>query len=256
MSEGPRSEHPHASGSYGRTTPPSPSPIAPDERHGAAHPGQCVRRCRLVSHVEPGETQRRWNSNLHAYETLLDDAVPPDAQRGLDVGCGEGETARRLRTRVASVVGLDRDEACIAEARRLGGDISYILGELEHVDLPENGFDVVTAVAVLHQMDQEAALYHLARLVAPGGVLVVVGLAKSRTVTDYAYDIRDAIAVRRHTLMKEVWHTPAPTVWPPPLSWGGTRRAALGVLPTASFRRVPYFRYGLTWVKPQSPESP
>jgi 2-polyprenyl-3-methyl-5-hydroxy-6-metoxy-1,4-benzoquinol methylase len=220
-----------------------------------AHPGQRVRRCLLVSHVEPVDAQRRWNSNLHAFETLVE-AVPLDAQRGLDVGCGEGETARRLRTRVASVVGLDRDEACIAEARHHGGDISYIVGELEHVDLPENGFDVVTAVAVLHHMDQQAALCRLARLVAPGGVLLVVGLAKSRTVTDYAYDIRDAIAVRRHTLTKAVWHTPAPIVWPPPLSWADTRRASLGVLPTASFRRIPYFRYRLTWVKPQNPESP
>ena len=206
-------------------------------------------RCRLVSHVEPGKTQRRWNNNLHAFDMLLDEAVPPDAQRGLDVGCGEGETARRLRNRVASVVGLDRDEASIAEARRLGGDITYVLGDLEHVDLPENGFDVVTAVAMLHHVDQHAALRHMARLVAPGGVLLVVGLAKSRTVSDYACDLRDAITVRRHSFRKEIWHTTAPMTWPPPLSWDGARQAALDVLPTATFRRVPYFRYCLTWVK-------
>ncbi len=204
-----------------------------------------------MSRGEQAETQRRWNSNLHALERLLDTTVPPGARHGLDVGCGEGETSRRLRSRVPSVLGLDRDEASIEEARRLGGDISYVLGDLEQVDLPDNRFDVVTAVAVLHHMDQRTALCHLARLVAPGGVLLVVGLARSRAVTDYAYDIRDAIAIRRHTWTKDVWHTPAPMVWPPPLSWRGARRAALDALPTASFWRVPYFRYGLTWVKPR-----
>lgn len=163
-----------------------------------------------MSQGEPVETKRRWNSSLHALGRLLDASVPPQARHGLDVGCGEGETARRLRTRVPSVVGLDRDEASIEEARHLGGDISYLLGELEHVDLPENGFDVVTAVAVLHQMDQQTALCRLASLVAPGGVLLVVGLARSRTVRDYAYDVRDAIAIRRHTLTNDVWHTSAP----------------------------------------------
>ena len=150
-----------------------------------------------MSQGEPIEAQRRWNSNLHALERLLETAVPTQARHGLDVGCGEGETAR----------------------------------------------------------DQQTALCRLASLVAPGGVLLIVGLARSRTVSDYAYDVRDAIAIRRHTLTKHVWHTSAPMVWPPPLSWSGARQSALDVLPAASFRRVPYFRYGLTWVKPRSVES-
>src|SRR4051812_6652070 len=78
-------------------------------------------------------SSERWNSNLHAFEVLLD-ALPEGAHRGLDVGCGEGETARRLRRRVPQVVGLDPDVLSIKEARSCDDDIEYIVGELESVD--------------------------------------------------------------------------------------------------------------------------
>jgi SAM-dependent methyltransferase len=191
----------------------------------------------------------RWNSNLHAFEALLR-LVPTDAQRGLDVGCGEGETARRLRTRVASVVGVDPDEASIAEARTHEDDISYVVGDLDHPSLDAGAFDVVSAVAVLHHLDHRDGLRRLASLVAPGGTLLVVGLAKSRGLAELARDGIDAVAIRRHTLTKGVWETPAPKVWPPPMSYAGARQASLDVLPDASYRRVPYFRYALTWHKP------
>lgn len=191
----------------------------------------------------------RWNSNLHAFDILLR-SVPAGAQRGLDVGCGEGETARRLRTRVESVVGIDPDRASIEEASAHGDDIAYHLGGLGEVDLDAASFDVVASVAMLHQVDHSTALGQLARLVRPGGVLLVVGLARSGSVRDLARDARDAVAIRRHTMTKDVWETPAPKLWPPPLTYAETRAASLATLPDSTYERLPYFRYGLTWRAP------
>lgn len=190
----------------------------------------------------------RWNSNLHAFEHLLRQ-VPARAQRGLDVGCGEGETARILRRRLPSVAGIDPDEAPITEARAYGDDIEYRVAAVETVDLPCDAFDVVSAVAMLHHTEHGAALRRLSEFVAPGGCLLVVGLARSRCMRDYARDARDAISIRRHTLTKSVWDTPAPKIWPPPLSYEEARAASHDVLPEAHFGRLPYFRFGLTWVK-------
>lgn len=187
----------------------------------------------------------RWNSNLHALEILLEQ-VPDGAETGLDVGCGEGETSRRLGQRVPRVVGIDCDAASIAVARDRNDDIQYILGDFLAEDLDQR-FDVVTSVAMLHHVDHTSALTRMAGLVRPGGVLLVVGLAKSRSVGDFARDAWDTVAVRRHTLTNRVWETTAPIVWPPPLSHGQVRAATLSVLPDANVRRVPYFRYGLTW---------
>lgn len=191
----------------------------------------------------------RWNSNLHAFERLLA-TIPAGAHRGLDVGCGEGETARRLRARVASVVGLDRDVPSIAGARAYGDDIEYRVGDVCTTDLPAGSFDVVSAVAVLHHLDQRDGLAALAALVRPGGLLLVVGLARSRSARDLARDAFDAVALRRHSLRRGVWETPAPTVWPPPLTYADTRSASLEVLPGAWFERAPYFRYALRWERP------
>ena len=183
-------------------------------------------------------------------------SIPNGARRGLDVGCGEGETTRRLRMRVPSVVGLDRDLPSVELARSYDDDIDYVHGDFGGVDLPDGAFDVVTAVAVLHHLDQRTGLAKLAALVRPGGVLLVVGMARSRAVGDFARDAVDAVAVRRHTFTKDVWETPAPKLWPPPLTYGDTRAASLSVLPTGQFRRVGYFRYGLTWVRPPDANSP
>jgi len=191
----------------------------------------------------------RWNSNLHAFEVLLR-SVPEGAQRGLDVGCGEGETARRLRTRVPSVVGIDPDRPSIEQAQAREDDIEYHIGSLGEVDLAEASFDIVCSVAMLHHVDQVTGLTQLAQLVRPGGMLLVVGLARSRSPRDFVRDTRDAFAIRRHTVTKGVWETPAPKLWPPPLSYSETRAASLATLPDARYERLPYFRYGLTWRAP------
>ena len=190
----------------------------------------------------------RWNSNLHAFEMLLKH-VPDGAHRGLDVGCGEGETARRLRRRVPDVVGLDPDAPSIEEARSWDDDVAYVVGDLGSAGLPDASFDVVSAVAMLHHVDQREGLGQLARLVRPGGVLLVVGLARSRSLRDFTRDGFDAVAMRRYSLRRGVWQTPSPKVWPPPLTYGESRKVSLDALPGAQFGRIPYFRYGLTWAR-------
>jgi 2-polyprenyl-3-methyl-5-hydroxy-6-metoxy-1,4-benzoquinol methylase len=194
-------------------------------------------------------TRRRWNNNLHAFDRLLR-TIPASARRGLDVGCGEGETARRLRARVAEVVGIDPDEPSIVEARSYGDDIRYEVSDLESADLEPRSFDVVAAVASLHHMDHDTALAQLARYVAPGGVLLVVGLARSKTPLQYARDGIDMIAMRPHILVRGMWHTPAPKTWPPPMTYTEARRSAEVILPGVEYRRVAHFRYTLRWTAP------
>jgi len=162
---------------------------------------------------------------------------------GIDIGCGEGETARILHAHgVASVVGVDPDGPSIDEARRIGGDgVTYVQADALHVALPQA--DVVTSVAMLHHVDMAEGLRAMASLVAPGGVLLVVGLAKSKYPRDLLYDAAGSVAVRLH----RQWHTTAPIVWPPPVTYAEARRIAEGVLPGVRYRREIQFRYTLAW---------
>jgi 2-polyprenyl-3-methyl-5-hydroxy-6-metoxy-1,4-benzoquinol methylase len=187
-------------------------------------------------------TTRR-NANLDVFRSLLRRELPGGAATGIDVGCGEGETARVLRAHgVRQVLGLDPHAPSVDEARRIGGEgIEYVHADLFEVDAPPA--DVVTAVAMLHHVDMTDGLRRLASLVAPGGTLLIVGLATSRYPADLPYDLAGVVAVRLH----RQWHTTAPIVWPPPVSYRDARRIAGDVLPGVRFRRDPRFRYTLAW---------
>jgi SAM-dependent methyltransferase len=190
-----------------------------------------------------------WNHNTH-YHRVIFEAVPQGSRRALDVGCGEGRLTRELRRLVPEVVGIDRDRPSIALARASdpGGDIVYLEGDALTYPFEPESFDLVTAVASLHHMDAEPALVRLSSLVRTGGVLAIVGLARS-SPGDL---LLDAVAIVPNWVRRvraPYWRPRSPTVWPPPESYASMRRIAGRVLPGAEFRRRLYWRYTLVWVK-------
>ena len=186
----------------------------------------------------------RRNANLDVFRALLARELPSGSvATGIDIGCGEGETARILHAHGAgAVVGVDPHEPSIDEARRIGGDgLTYVHADALHVELPHA--EVVTSVAMLHHVDMVEGLRAMASLVAPGGLLLVVGLAKSTYPRDLLYDSAGSLAVRLH----RPWHTTAPIVWPPPVTYPQARRIAKDVLPGVRYRREIKLRYTLAW---------
>ena len=196
-----------------------------------------------------------WNHNIHYHPVVLG-AVPADGRRALDVGCGEGILTRQLTHYVPQVVGIDRDPTCIRVAREHPGPaIDYVLGDvLEHPFKPES-FDFVVSVAFLHHVDVETGLTRMSELLRPGGRLAVIGLGRNRQPVDLPLDVVGVTADRLHKLSKtERSDGVAPQVWPPPLTFGQTRRAASRVLPGMRYRRHLLWRYSLTWIKPPRSE--
>lgn len=194
-----------------------------------------------------------WNHNIH-YHGRLAAELPGPAARVLDVGCGDGTLARRLAPRAASVVGIDPHGPSIASARQLSAgvdNVEFIEASLFDDVLERGSFDFVTAVASLHHMDHEAGLVRMADLLRPGGVLAVVGIARTRSARDLAFDGAGFVTTRvlgaRHG---GNWQHAAP-IREPDISYGGVRRVARRVLPGCHYRRLVLFRYLLTWRKPQ-----
>ena len=162
---------------------------------------------------------------------------------------------RELRSVSQRVVGIDVDSPSIESARVQGGArVEYVLGDfLDHQFEPAS-FDLVTSVAALHHMDTEAGLTRMSCLVRPGGALVVVGLAQSRHLGDFALDAAGAVATRvhKHVLQKRYWEHDAPKVWPPPCSYAEIRAIAAKLLPGVKYRRHVLWRYSLLWIRPGS----
>ncbi|WP_087508332.1 class I SAM-dependent methyltransferase [Cellulomonas iranensis] len=193
---------------------------------------------------------RPWNHNVHYHRLVLRE-VPPHARTALDVGTGDGLLAADLRRCVPHVVGLDLDAAVLARARAAAPQGAWVRGDVLRAPFAPASFDVVTSIATLHHLPDPAdALRALARLTAPGGVLVVVGCAASSGPVDAAWDTLGVVQHQVLSRTRTFWEHSAPTVWPPPHTFAQVRDAARDALPGVRWRRLPLWRYALVWRRP------
>lgn len=192
----------------------------------------------------------RWNHNLHYHRVVLD-AAPPGAKSALDVGAGDGLLAADLRDRLPRVTAIDVDLGVVARAQTLRPDVGWVVGDVLTHPLPPASFDVVASIATVHHLpDLGAALRRLAELTAPGGVLVVIGCARSAGPADFAMDVVGAIQHRVLTRTRGFWQHSAPVVMAFPHTYAEARDIATAALPGVRWRRLPLFRYALTWSAP------
>jgi ubiquinone/menaquinone biosynthesis C-methylase UbiE len=109
----------------------------------------------------------------------------PAPQRILDVGCGTGYLLRQLADRcpdAAELTGVDPAPAMIAAARAAaaGDRLRWLEGVAEALPFPDGAFDlVVSTTSFDHWADQRAGLGECARVLAPGGWLVLTDLFSS-----------------------------------------------------------------------------
>lgn len=97
--------------------------------------------------------------------------------RALDVGCGEGRFCRMLAAEGVLTVGIDPTKPLIEEARRRDPDGDYRLGMAEALDFADGSFDLVVSYLTLIDIDDvEAAIAEMARVLRPGGSLLIANL--------------------------------------------------------------------------------
>ncbi|MFT4284514.1 MAG: class I SAM-dependent methyltransferase [Protaetiibacter sp.] len=197
----------------------------------------------------------RWNHNIHYHRVILD-AVPASARSALDVGCGDGLLLVELARRVRHPVGIDIDapslERARAELEAAGLRAGLVRGDVMTHPFGERTFDVVTSVATLHHLDAREALVRMRELVAPGGLLGIVGLAREDSPSDLARSLAGAVANRPYQRLtrRTLWEHGAPTVWPPPVGYRTLRRLVAELLPGARFRTHLFWRYSVLWHRP------
>ncbi|MEH3153887.1 MAG: class I SAM-dependent methyltransferase [Gordonia paraffinivorans] len=197
-----------------------------------------------------GSIDGRWNHNIHYHRVVLD-AVPEGARTALDVGTGNGLLARDLAAIVPSITGLDVDLATLASARDGSAAVEWVHGDVMTHPFTPGSFDVVASVATLHHLgDPLPALKRFADLTARGGVVVVVGLARTSTVSDVAIHLVGAVQHRVLSARHGFWEHTAPMLWPPPHTYREMREAAREALPGCRWRRLPMWRYVIAWRKP------
>lgn len=128
------------------------------------------------------------------------DVNPFEGRSVLDIGTGGGLVAEPLARMGAHVTAIDADaqniEAARAHANAQGFTIDYRVGDLDAVEGLQGTFDLVLALEVIeHVLEPQAFVAELARLVRPGGLLIMSTL--NRTIPSYLLGILAAEYVLR-----------------------------------------------------------
>jgi SAM-dependent methyltransferase len=111
--------------------------------------------------------------------TALGRLLGPGPGRCLDVGCGTGIAFPMLAALDWSIVGLDvsADQLAAAEARAHAARVRLVCADATVLPFPDSSFDA--SVSLLTHTDFEdvgAVFREMARVVAPGGHFVYVGV--------------------------------------------------------------------------------
>jgi ubiquinone/menaquinone biosynthesis C-methylase UbiE len=127
-----------------------------------------------------------WRGRMHHQiaDRTVDLALTcmPAPKQILDVGCGTGYLLGQLAARAPQaevLVGIDAAPAMIKVARTAAADDRprFVVGTAEQLPWPAAAFDlVVSTTSFDHWADQRAGLAECARVLAPGGFLVVADL--------------------------------------------------------------------------------
>ncbi|HLY48157.1 MAG TPA: methyltransferase domain-containing protein [Solirubrobacteraceae bacterium] len=138
---------------------------------------------RAMPIVDVGEGYGRWASTYDdpgnpliaaeepAVWELLDRAMPG---RALDAACGTGRHTAHLVKHGHEVTGVDQSEAMLTRARARAPEAHFLQADLRELPFDEDSFDLaVCALALEHFRELADALGELARVVRPGGPVVL-----------------------------------------------------------------------------------
>lgn len=158
-----------------------------------------------------------WNAALydakHAFvfaygSSLVELLAPRPGELILDVGCGTGHLTATIARSGAQVVGLDRSPAMIEVARQRYPDLEWRLGDIRSFLYPRP-FDAIFSNATLHWIPEaEAVAEALARLLKPGGRLVLEMGGRGNVAALYTA-VQEVLHERLAVTPPNPWYFPA-----------------------------------------------
>ena len=108
--------------------------------------------------------------------SLLENSRVSSASQVLEVGCGTGNYIVAIQESAGCVCrGIDPSEQMLAKARGRSQQVRFYLGQAEKLTFPNDTFDLVFSVDVIHHVEDRAAYYREAfRVLKPGGIVCTV----------------------------------------------------------------------------------
>lgn len=202
----------------------------------------------------------KWNHN-NCYFKRLVKLIPHNVEACLDIGCGKGELSSMLSKKSRNVIAVDLADMMIKKARILHPDrnIQYICGNILDMKFDDGSLDVIITTATAHHLPFEWLLCFAKDKLKKGGLLIILDLAKVKSLADYfvwgsAFIPNIAMNLIKNGRLhkddahsKEVWerHGKHDTY----MAMSEIKSLAEKHLPTAKVKRKLFFRYLLVWQK-------
>jgi SAM-dependent methyltransferase len=113
---------------------------------------------------------------------MLPRALARSPKNALDVGCGEGRFCRMLEQHGVKSTGIDPTPALVAAARARDVDAYYLRATAERLPFADETFDlVVSYLSLIDVPDIQTAIPEMARVLSPGGTLLIANLNSFNT---------------------------------------------------------------------------
>ena len=115
------------------------------------------------------------------YRKIVDRGLCTDGQKVLDLGTGTGVLPRNMYRYGAKWIGTDISPEQIEQAKILADagnmNIDFRAVSTEQLEFPDASFDVITACQCFWYFDHEKVMPKLAKLLKPGGKLLILYMA-------------------------------------------------------------------------------
>ena len=137
----------------------------------------------------------KFHSSPEGLREMLELAAPQPGDLALDVATGAGHVALTLAPHVRHVYGLDLTREMLGQAGRLMRErgllnVSWILGDAEHLPFQDETFDLYTVRAAPHHFtDVDAFLHESFRVLRPGRHAVFIDCAPPLPARDVLHDV-------------------------------------------------------------------
>ncbi|QIS21470.1 class I SAM-dependent methyltransferase [Nocardia terpenica] len=117
----------------------------------------------------------QWLVYRPPHDEVLAELRAAGACRIADIGCGTGILTSRIERelRPERIVGVDASAGMLARARRRSERVGWYRGPAERLPFADADLDAVVCTTAFHFFDQPAALAEFARVLVPGGVMIV-----------------------------------------------------------------------------------
>lgn len=144
---------------------------------------------------EKGDFSRRYILD----PVMLPRAVALAPKTMLDVGCGEGRFCRMVQPHGIAATGIDPTPALIHSARARDPQSTYLEAPAEKLPFPDASFElVVSYLTLIDILDIQAAIPEMARVLAPGGSMLIANLNSFTTAGETMGWVKDVWGQRRY----------------------------------------------------------